>query len=251
MKYLNLVFVLFTFSTNINQKPIVARDDVYQQYITEVQIQKILVGLDNKDYSVLDLFLSKKHLFPYITVQEGYMLTYDITKPLNIGLGEYTYISNQFFLSNVEAIVSYTNQYGVIIYNDQNILISQKDWNRIAPQPNNGFSETMNKSFETKDIQKIIALYDSLYDSSIYIAPHWSFVHVYNYIDQHYKGSNSDYIDRLKNYIYNDDVLHYIYQKTFPTDNTIKLRTALLNHWAYIFYTQYKDNGYTVPQYPL
>lgn len=219
-----------------------------------VELQSIIKGIQNKDYNVLDKFLTNQDISPYIIVQDGYILGYDTSKPIDIGIGVFTLLSNKFTPLNKGEVIAYTNKYGVIIYNTNKILISQEEWNQSVPEPTYGFSDSMNMSFTTTNLQEIIYVYNRrLYSSSIYIAPDRSYDNIREYIKNHYSVS-SEQNNILREGTLDDELYHYIYQKTFPVNDSKALRIALLNHWAYLLYSNFltkSTNVYYVPQYPL
>ncbi len=216
-------------------------------------VKKIVHGIQNKNYRVLDEFLDTKEMSPYMIIHSGYIIGYDESKPINLDTGEFSLKSNQITFSNIDKIISYTNKYGVIIYNNEEILVSQKEWNEVSPALNYAFLENMNQSFETTNIQDIIDSFDRLYDSSIYIAPRYSYINLYNYIREHSAYSDSEELDKLMDYIYDEELLHYVYLKTFKNDNNNTRRTVLLNHWTYLLYNSFTSisNVYYLPDYNI
>ncbi|MGL4562089.1 MAG: hypothetical protein ACRCV0_07385 [Brevinema sp.] len=74
----------------------------------QIEKKELISKTEKVDYTVPDRFSETNKLFPYIITTNGSVILFDIKNSKCIGAEDFTLITNNFIISNIEGVIAYT-----------------------------------------------------------------------------------------------------------------------------------------------
>lgn len=112
MKFLLIIFFLITGCVDNRKK------ELEQQKITE--LQNIISAVEQQDFSIFDKYFSKEELYPVFSLQDTVFTNINHTNVIT-------------YSNNGEPLV-YSNQYGILFYENSKPLVSLQEVSNISEQ---------------------------------------------------------------------------------------------------------------------
>ena len=196
--------------------------------ISDAEKQKLIQGIENGDYSVLDPYLSREKLYPYKIMQATQVSDYQW-----VPHEDRESISKNITFDNNGKVIAYTNQYGFVLLNDEEFLLTKQDISNIPNAECLGFEyiiNTVSKLTNNNDI--INELNESMFDSDVAI----TIFHSIRNFEKHFDDSvDLSIIDE-------PEVIQYIYQKLYNDNQQPESKNALLNYLVFYMFLNYPDH---------
>ncbi|MGL4562192.1 MAG: hypothetical protein ACRCV0_07915 [Brevinema sp.] len=227
-----------------------------KELISETERTTIIVGLEKGDYTVLDRFFETNKLYPYIIATNGSVVLFDIENSKCIGAGDSTLITNDFTISNIGGVISYTNAYGIPFLNPNEVIVSQEEWNTIGSKATIHFETLVNVIFPLSDLSEILYTFDKCNKTFSDISLTYYLMNVLSALDTYFVNSINDFDDKVKirNLIsfnaknedrsnINKPLINYLSTKVFFINNEKQHVNSIKNYFAYYFFFNSYFNG--------
>ncbi|MGL4367226.1 MAG: hypothetical protein ACRCTQ_02940 [Brevinemataceae bacterium] len=273
MKFLLLFLCLFNSCIDKSTPKLVTETSHHQatnqlagkeSEMTSEEITTIISGLENGDYTILDPFFETNQLFPYVVVTNGDVILLDLKKLDLEEQSGYPLITNSFTLEKSGIIIAYTNQYGIVFLNDNEVVVSKQEWLKISSNNTIGFEERMTNTFNLTDPTLIADEFSQLYDSGVYQFLTYNILkRIASFFRENFKDGSAEKIcslmTALSPHITNDEIditfdiskkeefYKYLYSRTFPINNPEKELISLRNYWGFLFFESEYEGLYRLP----
>ncbi|MGL4393667.1 MAG: hypothetical protein ACRCS8_00350, partial [Brevinema sp.] len=199
------------------------------ELITPEERASIIAGLEKGDYTVLDRFFETNELYPETMVQDAYIVESSIDSNLKK--------TNSVTFQNKGAVISYTNQYGVLFLNQDCIAFTEEEISYSLTNQYLALSQIADLTSQilSNNSTNFTKILNCIFPSTSYLM-----LSIANTKINQLVQNNTISLDSLN--INEEELDKYIISKIEPNDID-SLKKYWINHIAWIVFKAMKKNG--------
>lgn len=201
----------------------VKNDQIVAMNNTAPEVAEIIQNLEQGNEAVLEPFFCTNKLFPYVYVRNGSVVEYK-----SYNKAKTNYVS--FKMS--DHVAAYTNRYGVIFLNDQEILLSLSEITNLPEVRDRGVDAVAFCIYHASDENNIRSAYEKLASGGLESLSLWSAVNIGEYF---WEDGAQEQSARIKALLKIPKAQEYIFSRILP-ENPEKRRIAMINFFAYTIF---------------